>query len=203
MSFHSILLILAIHAVALVSPGPDFAIVTRLSIVSGRRGGLWAGAGVVAGIGTYALVTLLGLSIVLAALPGVSRVLSVVGALYLGYLGIQCLRSRGVMPEASESRHGRRAFLSGYLTNLLNPKAMLYFGSILSQALVPDLEASDMALLWGLLVVESLLWFALVAHLFSSPWVLLRLRRHLKWFERAIGVVLLGLAARVASSATR
>ena len=48
MSFHSILLILAIHAVALVSPGPDFAIVTRLSIVSGRKGGLWAGAGVVA-----------------------------------------------------------------------------------------------------------------------------------------------------------
>lgn len=203
MSFHSILLILAIHAVALISPGPDFAIVTRLSIVSGRKGGLWAGAGVVAGIGTYALVTLLGLSIVLAALPGVSRVLSVVGALYLGYLGIQCLRSRGVMPEAGESRHGRRAFLSGYLTNLLNPKAMLYFGSILSQALVPDLAASDMALLWGLLVGESLLWFALVAHLFSSPWVLLRLRRHLKWFERAIGVVLLGLAARVASSATR
>lgn len=203
MSLHSILLILAIHAVALVSPGPDFAIVTRLSIVSGRRDGLLAGAGVVAGIGTYALVTLLGLSIVLAALPGVSRILSVVGALYLGYLGIQCLRSRGVMPEASESRHGRRAFLSGYLTNLLNPKAMLYFGSILSQALVPDLEAIDMALLWGLLVGESLLWFALVAHLFSSPWVLLRLRRHLKWFERAIGVVLLRLAARVASSATR
>ncbi|MDP5239001.1 LysE family transporter [Uliginosibacterium sp. 31-16] len=203
MSFHALLLVMSIHAVALISPGPDFAVVTRLSIVAGRRTGLWAAAGVAAAIGVYVLICALGLSLVLAALPGLSQLLSVVGALYLGWLGIQCLRSRGQMPEAQTGLAGRRAFVTGFLTNLLNPKAMLYFGSILSQVLTPDLGRADTALLWGLLVSESLLWFGLVACLFSSRPVLDWLRGRLLWFERIIGLVLLGLAAKVASAALR
>ncbi|MBS1209090.1 MAG: putative threonine efflux protein [Proteobacteria bacterium] len=203
MSLHALLFVLSIHALALISPGPDFAVVTRLSIVSGRRTGLWAAAGVAAAIGVYVLICALGLSLVLAALPGVSKLLSVVGALYLGWLGIQCLRSNGQLPEAQTRQAGSRAFVTGFLTNLLNPKAMLYFGSILSQVLTPDLGHGETALLWGLLVSESLLWFGLVACLFSSRQVLNWLRQRMVWFERFIGVVLLGLAAKVAGSALR
>ena len=203
MSLSTLLLILTIHAVALVSPGPDFAIVTRLAIVSGRRAGLWAAAGVASAIGVYVLLCVLGMSLVLAALPGLSRVLSIVGALYLAWLGVNCLRSRGTLPEAASATHGGRAYFTGLLTNLLNPKAMLYFGSILSQALTPDLGALDIALLWSLLVGESLLWFALVALLFSSRQVLDWLRGRLIWLDRGIGVVLLALAAKLASSAAR
>ncbi|WP_368646722.1 LysE family translocator [Castellaniella ginsengisoli] len=198
---HTLLLILTIHAVALVSPGPDFAVVTRLSIVSGRRAGLWAAAGVASAIGVYALVSLLGLSLVLATLPGLSRALSIAGALYLMWLGIQCLRSKGHMPESGPAAlGGRRAYVTGFFTNLLNPKAMLYFGSILSQAVTPDLGGAHLAVVWTLLVAESLLWFALVATLFSAPRMLQWLRTRLRWFDRAIGVVLLGLAAKVGSS---
>ena len=203
MSLSALLLILTIHAVALISPGPDFAIVTRLAIVSGRRSGLWAAAGVASAIGIYVLLCVLGMSLVLAALPGLSRALSVVGALYLAWLGIQCLRSRGTLPEAASATHGGRAYFTGLLTNLLNPKAMLYFGSILSQALTPDLGVIDVALLWSLLVGESLLWFSLVAQLFSSRRVLDWLHGRLIWLDRGIGVVLLALAARLASSAGR
>ena len=160
-------------------------------------------AGVAAAIGVYVLVCALGLSLMLTALPELSRLLAVVGALYLGWLGIQCLRSRGQMPEAQTGLAGGRAFVTGFLTNLLNPKAMLYFGSILSQVLTPDLGRADTVVLWALLVSESLLWFGLVACLFSSRQVLDWLRGRLVWFERIIGVVLLGLAARVAGSALR
>lgn len=203
MSVHTLLLILTIHAFALISPGPDFAVVTRLAIVSGRRSGLWAAAGVATAIGVYVLLCVLGMSLMLAALPGLSRVLSVVGALYLAWIGIQCLRSRGALPQATAAPHGGKAYLTGLLTNLLNPKAMLYFGSILSQALTPDLRVVDTAVLWSLLVGESLLWFCLVALLFSSHRVLERLRGRLVWLDRGIGVVLLALAAKVASSASR
>ncbi|MBI2307404.1 MAG: LysE family transporter [Rhodocyclales bacterium] len=203
MSWEALTLVLAIHAVALISPGPDFAVVTRLAIVSGRRGGLWAAAGVAAAIGVYVLVCAFGLSLVLAALPGLSRLLSVTGALYLAWLGIQCLRSRGQLPDARPQALGGKAFVTGFLTNLLNPKAMLYFGSILSQALTPDLGTADTALLWLLLVGESFLWFGLVALLFSSRRVLDWLRGRLLWFDRAVGVVLLGLAAKVAASASK
>lgn len=198
MSPEALALVLSIHAVALISPGPDFAVVTRLSIVSGRRSGLWAAAGVAAAIGVYVLVCVLGLSLILATLPGLSRALSITGALYLAWLGIQCLRSRGQLPEAQPPQAGGRAFVTGFLTNLLNPKAMLYFSSILSQALSPDLGQADTALLFALLVGESFLWFGLVALLFSSRQVLAWLRGRLIWFDRAVGVVLLGLAAKVA-----
>lgn len=201
MFLHTLLLVMTIHAVALISPGPDFAIVTRLSIVSSRRAGLWAAAGVASAIGVYTLISLLGLSLVLAALPGLSRILSIAGALYLMWLGIQCLRSKGVMPEAGASAlSGRRAYVTGFFTNLLNPKAMLYFGSILSQAVTPDLGSAHLVIVWTVLVAESLLWFGLVATLFSAPRMLQWLRTRLRWFDRAIGVVLLGLAAKVGSS---
>lgn len=203
MSWDALRLVLAIHAVALISPGPDFAIVTRLSIVSGRRTGLWAAAGVAVAIGAYVLLCACGLSLVLGALPGLSRVLSVVGAMYLAWLGVQCLRSSGELPEARPQAQGSKAFVTGFLTNLLNPKAMLYFGSILSQVLTPDLGRLDTALLWVLLVGESFLWFGLVSVLFSSRRVLDWLRTRLAWFDRAVGVVLLGLAAKVATSVSR
>lgn len=200
MSWNTLLLIFSIHAVALVSPGPDFAVVTRLSIVSGRRTGMFAAAGVATAIGVYVLVCAFGLSLVLEALPGFARVLSLLGALYLGWLGIQCLRSSGTLPEARQGAKGRQAFVTGFFTNLLNPKALLYFGSILSQVLTPALGVMDTLLLGLLLVAESLLWFGLVAVLFSSSRVLDWLRVRLVWFDRGIGVVLLALAVRVAIS---
>jgi threonine efflux protein len=193
----TLLLIVSIHALALISPGPDFAVVTRLSIVSGRRAGLWAAAGVAAAIGVYVLVSVLGMALVLAALPGLSRILAIVGALYLAWLGVQCLRSQGKLPDAQAAQPGHKTFVTGFLTNLLNPKAMLYFGSVLSQALKPGLGAADVALLWTVLVAESFLWFALVATLFSSRAVLGWLRSRLVWLDRCVGAVLIVLAARV------
>lgn len=203
MSWQALTLLLTIHAVALISPGPDFAIVTRLSIVSGRKTGLWAAAGVTTAIGVYILICALGLSLVLTTLPGLSQLLSIAGALYLAWLGVQCLRSQGQMPDAKPQEQGRKAFITGFLTNLLNPKAMLYFGSILSQALTPNLSTADVALVWSLLMGESFLWFGLVAVLFSSRRVLEWLRDRLKWFDRVVGVILLGLAAKLATSASR
>lgn len=203
MSWHSLVLVLLIHAAALISPGPDFAVVTRLSIVAGRRSGLWAAAGVAAAIGVYVLVCALGLSIAIKAMPGLSRLLAIAGALYLAWIGIQCLRSQGHLPKAEPQSRAGKAFVTGFLTNLLNPKAMFYFGSILSQTLTPDLRVGDAALIWFLLVGESFLWFALVAALFSTRRVLDWLRGRLQWFERGVGVVLLGLAAKMASLAAR
>ena len=203
MSSHTLLLVLLIHAAALVSPGPDFAVVTRLSIVAGRRAGLWAAAGVAAAIGVYVLVCVLGVSLAIKAMPGLSRLLAIAGALYLAWIGVQCLRSRGTLPQTAAPGRQSQAFITGFLTNLLNPKAMFYFGSILSQTLTPDLDVGDTVLIWGLLVGESFLWFALVAVLFSTRRVLDWLRGRLQWFERGVGVVLLGLAAKMASLAAR
>lgn len=196
-------MVLAIHAVALVSPGPDFAVVTRMSLVSGRRAGLWAAAGVATSIGLYVLVCALGLSLVIQALPSLSQVLTFVGAAYLAWLGIQCLRSKGELPEATSTLPSAKSFVTGLLTNLLNPKAMLYSSAVLSQVLTPALSTADTATIWLLLVCESLLWFGLVAVVFSSTRVLAWVKGKLIWLDRAVGVVLMAMAAKLAWGAAR
>jgi RhtB (resistance to homoserine/threonine) family protein len=203
MTLESLAIVLAIHAVALISPGPDFAVVTRMSLVSGRRAGLWAAAGVASSIGIYVLVCAFGLSLVITALPDLSHMLTFVGAAYLAWLGIQCLRSTGALPEATQAAPSAKSFVTGLLTNLLNPKAMLYFSSVLSQVLTPELSTTDTTTIWLLLVCESLLWFGLVALVFSSTRVLAWIKGKLVWLDRAVGVVLMALAAKLAWGATR
>jgi threonine efflux protein len=203
MTWESLAMVLAIHAVALVSPGPDFAVVTRMSLVSGRRAGLWAAAGVATSIGLYVLVCALGLSLVIQALPSLSQVLTFVGAAYLAWLGIQCLRSKGELPEATSTLPSAKSFVTGLLTNLLNPKAMLYSSAVLSQVLTPALSTADTATIWLLLVCESLLWFGLVAVVFSSTRVLAWVKGKLIWLDRAVGVVLMAMAAKLAWGAAR
>jgi threonine/homoserine/homoserine lactone efflux protein len=80
---------------------------------------------------------------------------------------------------------------------------MLYFSSVLSQVLTPELSTTDTATIWLLLVCESLLWFGLVALVFSSTRVLAWIKGKLVWLDRAVGAVLMALAAKLAWGATR
>ncbi|WP_142809087.1 LysE family translocator [Tepidiphilus olei] len=196
-------LLFLVHALALISPGPDFAVISRLSIVSGRGAGVAAAGGVACAIGLYVLFCLFGLSLLLDALPTLSRLLSVAGSLYLGYLGIRCLISNGTLPEENTRPPRGKAFLAGFMTNLLNPKAMAYFGSILSQVLTPEASPADALLVFMLLVTESFLWFALVAWLFSSTGIHGWLAQRMRWLDRLVGTALLGVALGMIFMATR
>ena len=80
MTWQPFLLVFMIHAVALVSPGPYFAVVTRTSVTSGRRSGLLCALGVSCGIGFYVLVCILGLALTLLAVPGLKKILAMAGA---------------------------------------------------------------------------------------------------------------------------
>jgi len=191
MTWQPFLLVFMIHAVALVSPGPDFAVVTRASVTHGRRSGLLCALGVSCGIGLYVLVCILGLALVLLAVPGIKKILALAGALYLAWLALSCLKSQGKLPQRQTEEQGGRAFLTGLMTNLLNPKAMLYSCAVLSQALSPGLCGFAAALLWLLLLAESFAWFGLVALLFSSEIIIAWLESRLVWFDRAVGLILL------------
>ncbi len=203
MDIHSVALVLFIHAAALISPGPDFAVVTKVSTVNGRRSGMMAALGVATAIGCYALVCALGIAVMLSALPFLSIVMAYGGALYLFWLGVSSLLSKGEMAAPATPINRKKAYFIGFLTNILNPKAMLYFGSILPQVLKPDPSGQDAVLLVLLLFIESLLWFSFVAFIFSSERVLLWLQGRLVWFERVIGIVLIGLAIKLVVSINR
>ncbi|PIE43586.1 MAG: hypothetical protein CSA50_04555 [Gammaproteobacteria bacterium] len=203
MDVNSLLIVLSIHAIALVSPGPDFAVVTKLSAVNGRKSGVMAALGISTAIGFYVFLCAFGLSVLLSALPFFSRFIAYAGAVYLTWLAIKCLLSKGETPVAVIQINSSKAYLTGFLTNILNPKAMLYFGSVLPQVLKPHASASDTATVLLLLCLESFIWFSFVAFVFSSNRVLAWLKGRLIWFERVIGAILFGLAVKLVFSTHR
>src|SRR5215831_18037445 len=100
--------ILAVHLLAVSTPGPDFAVVTHRSLSHGRRAGLLTAAGITTGLVAHLTLVMCGLGAVLAASPMLAKCLSVAGALYLLWIAWGCLRSTGVAPktDADTPRRG-------------------------------------------------------------------------------------------------
>ena len=183
-----------------MSPGPSLAVVVRHTLGGGRSKGIlcaWAHA---IGIGVYALVTMLGLAVLLKEAPGVFKGISIIGALFLAWLGIRALTSKGGIAEklaAGESTSSFNAARDGLAISLFNPKILLFFLALFSQFVV---EAKN---IWGQaaivltpLVVDGL-WYTLVAILLSHRWVLPKLQQNAVWIDKLSGAVLILLAIRV------
>lgn len=128
-----------------MSPGPDFVVVTRSSLTSGRRAGIAAGAGIALGVFAWVVAIALGVAAVLTASAVAFSVVKLVGAVYLVVLGIRAwlavrrgeYRDLGETP-AVKPKGAWAAFRQGLFTNLLNPKVAVYFLALLPQFLPAD-----------------------------------------------------------------
>ena len=193
------------HALAVASPGPDFALVLRQSLRAGRRAALWTSLGIGSGILVHSAYTVIGLGLVLRSSPGAFTVMKIAGAAYLGWLGLQALRSRGTRPpeQSSESTADKfmsvsAAWLQGFLTNVLNPKAALFFIALFPTvvaAQTPRLIQAGYGLWMGLTTAA---WFSVVAVVFTQDAVRRRFLRASIWIDRGLGVVFLAFAVSVA-----
>jgi RhtB (resistance to homoserine/threonine) family protein len=199
----TLLTFLAAATLIIVAPGPDTLLVTRNVFRRGRRGGLVTAAGTVTGLALWSVAAALGLSALLAASRVGYDVVRVAGGLYLIWLGVQSLRSHGAVPDAPTeappmSMH--RAYLSGVLSNLLNPKIGVFFVTFLP-GFVPTGApvGTTAALLGALFVVETALWLVVVVWLVGRGTGWLRRRGVRRWLDRVTGVVLIGFGVRVAA----
>ena len=201
-----LLAFLAVSAVIIVVPGVDFALVTQQVLVHGRRAGLVAAAGIVSGSGLQAVAATAGLSAVLAASRPAFAALRIAGAVYLVWLGGQALwhARRGAPAAPATAPAGGppsrwRSYRTGLLTNLLNPKIILFYVTFLPQFVVPGPGAVART---GLLAAVFLAM--VTAWLVASVALLQRLRGVLtraavrRRVERVTGVVLVGLGVRLA-----
>ncbi|MEO2267206.1 LysE family translocator [Pseudoalteromonas pernae] len=190
------------HFFAVASPGPDFAVVLKHSVSYGRANGLATSAGVGAGIFVHVIYCLLGVALLISQAPTVFMVLKYIAALYLGYLGVQALRSKpseGATPEFQEHQHQglALAFRRGFLTNALNPKATLFFLSLFT--LVVSVQTPKAVQLgYGVyMAIATWLWFSFLTIILSKHAVRSFFNAKGFWFDRAIGVVLIALAIQV------
>jgi RhtB (resistance to homoserine/threonine) family protein len=198
------LTIASVHLLAVASPGPDFAIVLKHSISFGRRAAIITSIGVGVGILIHVAYSLLGIGILIKTTPMLFQVFSYAGAAYLLYLGFGALRSpapnnfdhvevKNVVQLISDNK----AFMVGFLTNGLNPKATLFFLSVFAVAVSPD-TPDVIKLGYGLyLAIATGVWFCVLSLFLSSQKVTQFMGEKSYWFDRIMGVVLILLAIKL------
>ncbi|MFV3291086.1 LysE family translocator [Pseudomonas sp. NY11955] len=188
---------------AVISPGADFAMVTRSSYAQGRKAGLAAALGIALGVQVHVLYTVLGIAVIISKNPALFLGMKVLGVGYLVYLGYKSLTNTqrislegGDQPAASVLQ----ALRTGFLTNALNPKTMLFVISAFTQVVQPG-SPLKLAFAYGAFMsFAHWLWFSLVAVFFSSTALRKAMIERQMLVDRVIGLALIGLGLAVAFS---
>ncbi|WP_066098342.1 LysE family translocator [Xanthomonas massiliensis] len=193
-----------------LTPGPDVLYVVGQSLRHGRRAGLVAVAGIAAGCLVHVAVAALGLGALLAASATAFNLVKWLGAAYLLWIGVRLLRApagvaalAGTAAAAVPAASPGKVFAGGFLTNVLNPKVVLFFLAFLPQFIAPDTPHKSLAFaaLGVLFTVNALpvnAGYALLAdRARRSAWI----ARGMHWLDRLAGVMFVGFGVRLALAA--
>lgn len=185
-----------ITILAVISPGPDFAMVTRNSYAYGIKTGLLCALGIAIGVQVHVFYTIFGITVIVLNSPMLFLIVKLLGVGYLVYIGFQSFTNTKQLTIEGNNialPSPLAAFKNGFLTNALNPKTMFFVISVYTQVI--DAGQS----LWrnfsfGLFITFAhLLWFSLIALFFSSPVIRSRILHHQFLMDKVIGVLLIGL----------
>ena len=187
-----------VHIIALMSPGPDFFCVSQTAVSRSRKEALMGVLGITCGVMVWAGVALLGLHLIIEKMAWLHTIIMVGGGLYLCWMGYQMLRGAlkksdapAPEPQVELARSGR-SFLKGLLTNLANPKAIIYFGSVFSLFVGDNVGTGERWGIFLLIVLETLAWFTVVASLFALPAMRRGYQRMAKWIDGIAGTLFAG-----------
>ncbi|MEU6407474.1 LysE family transporter [Microbispora sp. NPDC046933] len=205
MSWLPLLPLLGVWILVVMSPGPDFLIVLRYSAAGSRRSGVRAAAGVVTGIGVWAVAGLFGVTVLVQRFEWLYTAARVAGALFLVAFGVATIRAArrqaspaddDAAPALAAHRPGRlREWRAGLLTNLANPKALVFFGALFASLLPHRTDLVMRAVTLGAMLAIAFAWFSAVAFLAGSPWITRGYRRLRKRLDMLTGGLFVGMGA--------
>ena len=189
-----------LQMVGLISPGPDFAVVLRNSLIYSRKTALFTALGIALGIMVHVAYSVLGLGFLMAKTAWLLMIFKYVGAGYLLYIGYKGLRAKKHHVPLGDTHHVQdispfAAFRSGFLTNALNPKAMLFFVSLFSLLVAPSTPPLIMGVYSVIIFITTLGWFSFVALCLSGKTIRAKFNAFGHWIERVTGglLILLGI----------
>lgn len=201
--FTNLFAYVAVVTVFVVMPGPSVLLTVARSMSSGTRAGLMTALGIAAGDVVHTTLAVLGVSAILMASALAFAIMKYVGAAYLVYLSIKALlqRSSSLELPSSERAFGKKAFVQGFLCEVLNPKSALFFLAFLPQfvdstAGHPHVQLAVFGLLFIVLGAVSTCGYALAA---ARAGVFLKKRSALaKWQNKCVGGLYCALGVRLA-----
>lgn len=190
--------VITITTLACISPGPDFAMVSRNGLLLSRRAGVLTAVGIGMGVLVHVCYTLLGLGLVLQQTLWLFSALKLAGAAYLVYLGVKMLRSKPAIERLDAPppvMSDLAALRTGFLTNALNPKTAIFIVSLFMGVVRPD-TALTVQIAYGLFIAGAhILWFSLIALCFSAGRVREKLMAARHWIDRIFGGLLVSFGA--------
>ncbi|MEU1006849.1 LysE family transporter [Streptomyces sp. NPDC005890] len=196
-----VLPVAVITVLAVIAPGADFAMIVRNSYLYGRRTGLFAAAGVAAGVLVHVTYTMLGVGLLIASSAFLFTVVKLIGAAYLVHIGVRTFRTRGEVEVDLEHKAALTplaALRTGFLTNVLNPKTTLFVVSTFAQVVSPGTPVWRQVGYGLFMSLAHLLWFGVVALFFSQERMRTLMLRAQKVLNKVIGSVLAGLGISLA-----
>ena len=195
------LTIAVLHLFAVASPGPDFILVSRQCLRYGRRIAIWTSLGIAIGILFHVALSLTGLSILLQNQPDLFWYIKLLASLYIGYLGIVSLVSKSsnkfVEDATGQVGNQLRSLTTGLLTNVLNPKALIFFITVFAVAINKETGIFVKSLLGIYMSVATFIWFTLVSILLTNKKAIERFKKAIPLLEKVTGFFLLLIAIQI------
>ena len=201
----ALLSILVAWLLAIASPGPDLVQLLRVGAV--RRNGVACALGIMSGNLLWIVASMLGLSALVDNVPGILTALFLVGGFVLAWMGQGALRGGlaarkqdAVLSDAASSLLTTQmttvqSWRLGLVTNLSNPKALVFFGAVFAGFVPPDTSWAMRAVVLVMMMVTGVAWFVFVAVAVSVPALSKRLQAAGAWIDILAGTVFLILAA--------
>jgi threonine/homoserine/homoserine lactone efflux protein len=188
---NEIIAIAVITLLAVISPGADFALVSRNSYLYGRKQGIYTAYGIACAVWIHISYSVLGLSFLKHYIPNLLHIIQYIGALYLMYIGYKTFTQQQISDHATHTLlRPRQAFIQGFLGNSLNPKTTLFVMSIFAQLLRGNHGLMHL-IGYGMFISAShLLWFLLISLFCSTPVIRNKILRKQVSINRVIGTVL-------------
>lgn len=196
-----------VAAVLTVTPGADTMLVIRNSLRGGRAAGWATTLGILSGTFLHALMSSVGLSVILMRSATVFHYVKLLGAAYLVWLGLHALwstRRDSGAPSGSETNSVRRVmfregYVQGFLTNILNPKVAVFYLAFLPQFISPgDPVLAKSVLLAGIHNLQGVLWLGALSIVVARGRRWMERPAVRRWVTRVSGTIIAGLGIRLA-----
>lgn len=184
-----------LNFLALISPGPDFAIVTQYGLRSSRKAAFYASCGITIALIIHVLYCVTGVALFLQSSPKILLLIKFIGGAYLTYLGIKSIKEASAVDKHQKEFKLKNAFTAGFICNLLNPKATIFLLSLFG-VFAKSMNTLASKLAFGMSVpLLAILYFSFLSYIITHHKFLPFLQRRKKYFIGFMGLLILVIGA--------
>lgn len=194
---------IVISLMIIIIPGPDFFIVLNNTLKGNAKNGIMAGLGISSAHVFYSALAAFGLIFILTTSYYVFTVIKILGSIYIAYLGIKTILNAKKAFNISTDKDIktdmklRLSYKQGFISTIFNPKAILFYVSILPQFITKEDGSMQILVLSSLFILTVFIWFFLCSFLFNYIRQIFNNVKIKSTLDYAIGTVLIGLAISI------